>query len=31
MIFAATLILIPEVKAGKHGRQGAALTEEVSE
>lgn len=31
MILAATLILIPEIKAGKRGRAAAALTEEVSE
>jgi len=31
MILAATLILVPEIKAGKRGRPAAALTEEVSE
>jgi MFS family permease len=31
MIVAATLVLLPEIKAGKRGRPAAALTEEVSE
>jgi MFS family permease len=31
MIAAGTMILIPEIKAGKHARRGAALTEEISE
>jgi hypothetical protein len=31
MIVAATMILIPEIKAGKAGRKGTALVEEVSE
>ena len=31
MIVAATLVLVPEIKAGKRGRPAAALTEEVSE
>lgn len=31
MILAATLILVPEIKAGKRGRPATALTEDVSE
>ena len=31
MIFIATMILIPEIKAGRNAKSAAALTEEVSD